>query len=229
MFSPTDKDHLAYLSDKLIINVDELSGYNKKSLDSFKEIITKPDYSIRRPYGRRNSNFIRRASFIGSSNNNDILIDLTGNRRFLCIELETIDYSHEINYDALYSEMYDLYKSGFKYWFNEEDIERIEKHNQNFAKRSTEEDIILSYVINYKKTSDDEKEKYEFEWLTVTDLINKLYFYLPKGGRLNDSLIGKILTKEGFEFKTISGTRRYHLHVIPKSSKALPNKFKQMI
>lgn len=226
MFSPNDKDHLAYLSDKLIINVDELSGYNKKTLDSFKEIISKADYSIRRPYGRRNSNFIRRASFIGSSNNNDILIDLTGNRRFLCVEVESIDYSTKINYDALYSEMYKLYSEGFKYWFDEEDILQIEKQNENFAKRSVEEDIILNYVINNTKISEEDIEKYEFEWLTVTDLINKLHLHLSRGYRVNDSLIGKILTKEKFAFKKVNGTRKYHLCVLDKISKPGVNKFK---
>jgi|SRR5690554_606410 len=218
-FNPFNKDHLAYLSDRLIINVDEMSGYNKRTFGAFKDIVTKPGYSIRRPYGRRNNNFIRRASFMGSTNDKQILLDLTGNRRFLCFEVESIDYDYNINYDLLYSELYDLYKSGFKYWFDNkgDDIKRIEDHNENYLQKSLEEEIILNNVVNYRKYDKNLLEQIEFKWLTATELIEKLHPYTPKGYKLNNSMLGKILTKEDFEFKKSNGTRKYHLYIRPQA------------
>ena len=50
------------------------------------------------------------------------LNDLTGNRRFLCFEVEHINTQHGIPLDQLFAQLLSLYERGFQYWFNEEEI-----------------------------------------------------------------------------------------------------------
>ena len=52
---------------------------------------------MRKAYGHNNENMPRRASFAGSVNTAQFLNDTTGSRRFLCFEVEHIEYNHEID------------------------------------------------------------------------------------------------------------------------------------
>jgi predicted P-loop ATPase len=67
----------------------------------------------RLPYDRRTSILERRASFIGSTNNIQFLSDDTGSVRWLCFEIESINwkYNDEIDIDLVYAQAYHLYQS----------------------------------------------------------------------------------------------------------------------
>ena len=98
---PRDKDTTVNISECLIINLDELESLSRASASAIKEIITKSDIRIRRPYGRFAEKLIRRASFVGSINEDQILNDTTGSRRFLIHEVIDLDYQHDVDIDAV--------------------------------------------------------------------------------------------------------------------------------
>ncbi|GAK38148.1 putative helicase [Bacteroides graminisolvens DSM 19988 = JCM 15093] len=59
------------------------------------------------------------ASFIGTSNHKDLLTDISGSRRFACIEVTaSINMSHPIHYERLYSQAIISLYSGERYWFD---------------------------------------------------------------------------------------------------------------
>ena len=49
---------------------------------------------IRDSYKHSASSLPRIASFIGTSNREDLLVDRTGSRRFLCVSLKPVSYTH---------------------------------------------------------------------------------------------------------------------------------------
>lgn len=60
---------------------------------------------IKRPFGRHVEDFPRRASFIATTNQADVLADPSGSRRFLSVELTgPIDVSTPPNYEQLYAQ-----------------------------------------------------------------------------------------------------------------------------
>ncbi|CAN0602552.1 unnamed protein product, partial [Ectocarpus sp. 12 AP-2014] len=118
IINPNSKDTLIQLSECLIIDMDELSNLTKKGNNEVKELITKARIKIRRPYARIDENLPRRASFVGSVNDEEFLTDTTGNRRYLCFKVSDIDYSENLNYKGLYAQAIDLYNQGFKYYFD---------------------------------------------------------------------------------------------------------------
>ena len=85
--NPDNKDTLAYLSEKMLINLDELETLKKNDIGSLKTIMTLDHENLRPPYGRYSAYLKRRASFVGSINNTDFLNDATGSRRFLVFEV----------------------------------------------------------------------------------------------------------------------------------------------
>lgn len=144
IINPTSKDSSIYLSECMLIVLDELEDLNKNQLGALKQIITNPHINIRRPYERRAECLPRRASFCASTNNTAFLMDDTGNRRFLCFEVSTINYEKKTDLDKVYAQALALYKSGFQYWLDEEDIDECEANNKLFTKVSREEELLLS-------------------------------------------------------------------------------------
>ncbi|MFV0210129.1 DUF5906 domain-containing protein [Empedobacter falsenii] len=116
--NPNNKDTLIHLAECMLINLDELENLNKTEIGSLKEIITKSHIRMRKAYGHNNETLPRRASFAGSVNTAQFLNDTTGSRRFLCFEVEHIEYHHNVNLDNCYKQALYLIDEGFRYWFN---------------------------------------------------------------------------------------------------------------
>ena len=87
-----NKDHTQYLSQFWFIHLDELETLKSNDISAIKSFITRQRISLRSAYGRYKSNYIRRASFLGSVNDDKFLTDTTGNRRWLVFKTFKIDY-----------------------------------------------------------------------------------------------------------------------------------------
>ena len=143
--NPNNKDTLIHLAECMLINLDELENLNRTEIGSLKELITKTHIRMRKAYGHNNENMPRRASFAGSVNTAQFLNDTTGSRRFLCFELENIEYQHEVNINLCYAQALKLFKDGFRHWFNQEEIKDINANNEQYQLMSPEEELLLTW------------------------------------------------------------------------------------
>lgn len=205
--NPTNKDNNLLLSERLIINLDELASFNKKQIELFKDMITKGVVSERRAYAHFTENYIRRASFVGSSNHNEILMDVTGNRRFLCFEATKIEKEHTINMDLVYGQVMHLLKNNFIYHFDLDDIARLEENNKMFKQSSEEEEWIDDI---FDVTTYDEKD---ILYYSASDIIEQIKKRKNIFQKISPVEIGKIMTSKGFERKKIKGSWKYIVKV----------------
>lgn len=143
--NPNNKDTLIHLAECMLINLDELENLNRTEIGTLKELITKTHIRMRKAYGHNNETLPRRASFAGSVNTAQFLNDTTGSRRFLCFEVEHIEYTHNIDINLAYVQAKQLYKDGFRYWFNQEEIKEINENNEQYQIRSPEEELLLTW------------------------------------------------------------------------------------
>ena len=143
--NPNNKDTLVQLAECMLINLDELENLNRSEIGSLKEIITKTQIRMRKAYGHNNETMPRRASFAGSVNTAQFLNDSTGSRRFLCFELEGIQYQHDVDINMAFSQALFLFKSGFRFWFDQEEIKSITENNEQYQLRSPEEELLLTW------------------------------------------------------------------------------------
>jgi hypothetical protein len=187
--NPNNKDTLVQLSECMLINLDELENLNRSEIGSLKEIITKTQIRMRRAYGHNNETMPRRASFAGSVNTAQFLNDSTGSRRFLCFELEGIQYQHEVDIDNVFSQALYLFKTGFRYWFDQEEIKNITENNEQYQLRSPEEELLLTWfepcdrenATHYLNASQIAAKLAERAKITITDgTINKIGKALKK-------------------------------------------------
>lgn len=110
-----NKDSVFNLTKNLIVLDDEFGGLATRDVKDFKKMADTNIIDMRLPYGSIYSKFKRRASLSGTSNENNILKDVTGNRRILPLRVEKIDYNKmiSIDKDSLWKEAHELYKGGF--------------------------------------------------------------------------------------------------------------------
>lgn len=190
-----NKDAKIRLAECFLINLDELDSLGKASTERLKEIITAFEVRERRPYAQFDDTMPRRASFMGSVNNKQFLNDTTGNRRFLCFEVNEINYLHQVNIDNVYAQAKALFESGFQYHFDTAETEAISEHNEQFQMVSYVEELILKYF----ETVDPETAT-PTHTLSSTDIAG--YLAQKSSIAITDSniqKIGRVMRKHDFK------------------------------
>jgi len=134
---------------------DEFGGKAFKDVKEYKAISDVNIITQRRPYASTVSTFKRRAILCGTSNEVDILRDVTGNRRILPIKVEKIRFDDMIRIDktALIMEAFRLYKSGFEWKiYSEEDVTYLNENTQeNNAVIPIEEVFFNNFSLDPEK------------------------------------------------------------------------------
>jgi len=195
IFDPKDKDTKILMSENLIGNLDELDSIEKRDVPKFKEFITSPGSKLRASYARNATQFPRRISFCGSVNSLDFLQDLSGSRRFLCIETNNpINHSHNIDMDLVYSQALAMYQAGYVPYFNLDEIKEIQERNSKFQTYCIEEEIILQYFEPNEEAEPEER-------MRILQICQAIDIVLGEGNkiRVSHSKLGKILTRLGYK------------------------------
>ena len=125
---------LQAMSQFLLINLDEFNQISPQLQQGFlKNVITLPCVKVKRPYGKHVEPFPRMASFIGATNQADVLTDPSGGRRFLGIELTgPIDISQNPNYEQIFAQALFALDHHEPYYFNDEQTQQILESNRQF-------------------------------------------------------------------------------------------------
>jgi len=212
--NPHSRDTLVYLSECLIIDLDELSNLTRKQNNDVKELITKSKIKLRRAFGRMNENLVRRASFIGSLNDDKFLTDLTGNRRFLCFKVSKIDYKSQIDYKGVYSQAKHLFETGFKFYFDKEEIDEINARNEKFRLKSPIEELMTTKYMPAKDRLNADL------YLNASELLTMLHQeHNIQVSNTSNILLGKVMTN--LEYKTVKkngGISKYAIDTIKPDS-----------
>ena len=125
-----------------LINLDEFDKLSASQMPLLKNLMQASALNIRKAYKRSASALPRIASFIGTSNREDLLVDRTGSRRFLCVSLEhAIDCITPVEHEQLYAQLKAELLSGERSWFNKEEEQAIQQHNALFYKHIPEEEV----------------------------------------------------------------------------------------
>ena len=128
-----NKDERLRIAEYGLIALDEIDAMGAKELNVIKSVITASDISERAAYGYTKERRMRLASFCASGNKQEFLTDITGNRRWLPFLVESIinPFFITLPYEQIYAQAKWLIDKGFQYWFDLDDIETLEQHNEN--------------------------------------------------------------------------------------------------
>lgn len=186
------KDDMFTMTEKLIINLEEIDTMSASDLNQLKAMVTQRYVDERPPYGRNKVHLPHVASFVATGNNRQFLTDDTGNRRWLPFEIESIDspWQADIPYEGIYSQAYALYRdNSFRFWFTDDEVHRLSRHVQQFEVPRPEYELILTY---FRRPTDLERGTY----ITCSQLINRLG---TTSLRLSLQKVGRALRELGFQ------------------------------
>ena len=189
---PQEKDTLTYIGQNLIVNIDDqLKALNKRDENELKNLITCPMVKYRMPYDKYVEEHPHLASFVASVNGNDFLTDPTGSRRFLPFEVLSIDIERvkAISMGNVYAETKALLKSGFRYWFDDDEIAELYRESEDFQVQTAEMELLLRC---FEKPTEDES----YSLMTTTEILTYLGIYTHQP--LVAKRMGEALKKAGY-------------------------------
>ena len=186
-----------------LINLDEFDKLGASKMPLLKNLMQASALNIRKAYKRSASALPRIASFIGTSNREDLLVDRTGSRRFLCVSLEhAIDCVTPIEHEQLYAQLKAELLSGERSWFNKEEEQAIQQHNALFYKHVPEEEVFRLCF----RFATEEDEPQEVLTLSATQLFERMKSAHPSAMRgMTAYSLSRILPQLGERVHTAKG------------------------
>jgi predicted P-loop ATPase len=186
------KDSYILMCEKLIIMDDEFGGKNKQEAKRFKNMLSKSEFSMRKPYGREVEELKRLAVLCGTSNDYDVINDPTGNRRIIPVNIVSInkDKYFKVNKEKLWMELYWMWKEiGDEWMLTKEEIEYLNRATARNEAISIEMEAIDMFFITPENAG-------YVKAMTATEIVN--YIEGRSSLRINTTKMGVALKAKGF-------------------------------
>ena len=193
------KDDRLRLCENVMLNIDELDAICGREMNIVKSLLTSTEVNERAAYGRLKERRVRLASFCASTNNREFLTDVTGNRRWLPFEVESIQnpFYTTLPYQVLYAQAKQLVESGyFTYWFEPDEIELLEQHNEEFRVQEGEEQLLMLLF--------DIPAEGKGKFMTTAEISEKLVTYGNIKKPIGLRQLGNILSNKGYTPQRVS-------------------------
>lgn len=150
------KDSELLMTQKLVIFDDEYGGKSKQDAKRMKMLLSADSFSLRAPYGKKNADFKRLAVFCGTSNDEEILNDGTGNRRIIVFNVtEQLDFElyNSIDKEQLFAEALLEFKTGTTSAISAEDQEMMDKATfEKHYQATSEAEMVTKFFIPSTKS-----------------------------------------------------------------------------
>ena len=148
---------------KGLINLDEFDKITEKRQPDLKNLLQMISVPVYR--GKRLGYVTepRLASFIGTTNSRQILCDVTGSRRFLCVEVKQSIPDKPLEHKQLYAQLKSELLRGERDFLTKEEERELQYRNKKFYRQSLLEDVFFSCF----RVSEKEEEG---RWFTAAEM-----------------------------------------------------------
>ena len=198
------------LTNNLLVNLDELDAIRPSQQSSLKQTLSVSKVNGRPIFGRAQEDRTRFASFVATTNNRHPLKDATGSRRYICIQIpdgQMIDNTGDIDYGQLYAQVtFELLKQKAPYWFNNDEVARIQQLNQGFMEKK---DLGEMFVACFRQPYEGEVVK----MMNCGEMISLMQKDYPSLQNTvgNKVRLGKTISALGFKHKGHSHVAYYEV------------------
>lgn len=207
-----DRDEIIRMSRNLIMIDDEMGGKSMREEKQIKKITSIDKEQQRGAYKSMDEYYTRAAIFCGTTNDEWILSDPSGNRRFLPVYISAMNHTlyNQVDKDALFYELYLEWKNGYPITLTDEDKKKLKEASARFEKPHMEEELVNRFLVLPEPGK-------EGEYLTATDVQMYLRREAP-GMMIKIDKLGAALQKAGFirKQKRINGKNPSWLYTVVK-------------
>lgn len=183
------------LAENFLVNFDELAGFSKQEVSKIKAFFSESQIKVRLPYDKKDSVMMRKASFVGSTNKREFLVDETGNVRWLVFEVLSINHDNggpngyrAVDINKVWAQAFYLFMSGYPVQLSPEELKHSELNNEKYARTTTEFELLISH---FEPSSKDGAGQF----YQPKDLLIRLNQLTNNQIRINSENIGRALTK----------------------------------
>ena len=156
------------MCEKLLILDDEYSGKLKEDAKNIKRMLSAPHFDLREPYGRQNIKMKRIATLCATTNETQILNDITGNRRILVLEI-TGKFNYElynsIDKEQVFAQLVHLHKNGYVAELDDMMIDLIKEYTHGRNSEPNREEECLEKLFYSPENHDG------YSYLTNTEIV----------------------------------------------------------
>lgn len=198
-----------------LINIDEFDMLSRSQQPLLKHLISKSDVKMRPPYGKAYEQRRRYASFIATTNNlRPLPDDKSGSRRFICIVVnEQIDYLTPVDYPQLYAQLVAEIARGDRYWFDDDENQRIIQENRKFERVGNIEKMIS---LTFQPADDSDKSSLK-SVDEIVEVLNKAFPNFHRTKSINAE-VGRALNQLGYKPYKTNTCQKYFIEAIPEPS-----------
>lgn len=165
-----------------IIEIGELSAFNKAAVERVKHFVAQCIDRYRIAYGIRSENFARQCIFVATTNRMDFLISQDGNRRFWPVAIHpdrvcmsVFDDLSRAEVGQIWAEAVERYRTGESLFLSAGMAEKARMQQQAFTERDDREDLIMEYLERAENADySEENPVYRNRVSTVELWINAL-------------------------------------------------------
>lgn len=202
----SDKDSIIQALSYWIVELGEYCT-NKNKLEDYKRFVTNSTDTFRKPYSREYQVQPRMTVFYATTNEDEFLIDNTGERRNWPIGLKAIK-ENNIDKNGLWSQAAHLaLNENLPHWLNKEEIDQLNRMNTIFKDMTDYEELLLR----------------EFDWDTPESawiylIASDICELLGLDRRTQNRIVGKslrTLERMGIKFMGRKGKFRYKIYKVP--------------
>lgn len=135
-----------------INEVGELTAMTKQETNAVKQFLSKTDDIYRAAYGRRTNKYPRRCVFFGTSNEEEFLKDMTGNRRFWPVDVgvrpakRSVWQELPLEVDQVWAEAYACWMLGEPLYLSKEVEKLAEDMQESHREASGKEGLIRDFL-----------------------------------------------------------------------------------
>lgn len=221
-----DKDTQMQATEAWFVELSELASVSQATLHSLRGYLTKRVDQIRVPYAESHEDYPRRCVFVGTTNDDQPLIDPDGNRRYWVVSCGEIDIKGlSAERDQIWAEAVHLFRQHemevvlgtperemqYRWWLTRDEQDLSDMENEIYQQENPIEDDIKLWLASPKKKPD---------YVTATQ-VAKLALHITSE-RLTENpgitqAIGKTLIKMGWS-RVRKGTdpKRYWAFKVPQ-------------
>ena len=188
---PSCKDSVAQNTKYLITELGEIDTvFDRRSVSRLKAFLSKEFDEARLPYDRGTTKNPRKTVFCGTVNDEEYLVDRTGNTRFATIKVMTIDHAkyNAVDNNQLWAQVLDMFNSGERWTFNDAEIEVINERNAGHV------DVSLTESMVHERFNWSESKE-TWKWKPITEIIESIWQLdtLARNSKARKEFVGELL------------------------------------
>jgi putative DNA primase/helicase len=197
-----NKDSIITAISHWIVELGELDSSFKKDIARLKGFITGASDKVRRPYALADSEYQRRTVFCATVNEENFLVDSTGNSRWWTLPVTEIDYQHKVDMQQVFAQLAVDLNNGAQWWLApEQEVLLAEQNREHRAVNVIEEKLLSAIDISLP---DAQRSP-----LSSTEVLQRLGYDKPSNPQCREC--GSVLREHFGQPKKINGTMKWRV------------------